>query len=366
MRAVDMWRVWRPAGARVSRPGSRSSKPSMRRGRSSAPRCFGVASACFCVRGAPSTTAAELPTLDAVLVDQVLDAIDVSIDAFNVCRLHAGWQLAVPESGTVGVHYVLRGGGQVAMAGMEPEPFSRGDVVIAPSRTTVRLEPAQPVTRGSVLLQPIRCDDREDLERLLPPMERMAVGDEAGEVGITIASGRVRVRYGGEIDLFTHLNHPLVARTEGDVSVDAAFEGMLREHIASERGGRAMMSAYMTQGLIAVLRCLVRDGDERLPWLRALADARLGRALTTMLDDVAASHSLESLAKVAGMSRSSFSEHFGAAFGLSAMDFLREARIRRATELLRDPTASVQSVAGQVGFASRSAFSRAFKSDRAG
>lgn len=296
-----------------------------------------------------------------MLVDQLLDAIDVSIDAFNLCRLHAGWQLAVPKSGTIGVHYVLLGRGHVVANHVAPLPFTPGAVIVAPSRTAVRLEPADPVTRGSLLLQPIRCNDRDDLRRLMPSFERVAIGEHADETALTIASGRVRARYGGQVDLFTHLHRPLVVETEGDVAVKAAFEGMLREHVSEQSGGRAMMSAYMTQGLIAVLRRLVQRGDQRLPWLRALTDERLGRTLTSMLDDLAAPHSLESLAKTAGMSRSSFSEHFTAAFGLSAMDFLREARIRRAAELLRNPDESVQAVANRVGFASRSAFSRAFK-----
>jgi len=42
------------------------------------------------------------------------------------------------------------------------------------------------------------------------------------------------------------------------------------------------------------------------------------------------------------------------------MDYLRDIRLRRAAELLRQGGMSIDSIASKVGFASRSYFSRAF------
>ena len=94
----------------------------------------------------------------------------------------------------------------------------------------------------------------------------------------------------------------------------------------------------------------------------ALGVARsLARALDVMLDAPEQPHTLESVAKAAGMSRSAFSERFGQAFGRSAMELLREVRLDRGAELLRATELSVQAVAEKVGFSSRSHFSRAFR-----
>ena len=81
-----------------------------------------------------------------------------------------------------------------------------------------------------------------------------------------------------------------------------------------------------------------------------------------MLEAPGESHTLESLAKIAGMSRSSFSEHFAATFGVSPMELLRETRLRRAAQLLRTSDRPIKTIAAEVGFSSRSHFSRAFKS----
>ena len=62
------------------------------------------------------------------------------------------------------------------------------------------------------------------------------------------------------------------------------------------------------------------------------------------------------------MSRSAFSEHFSQTFGRTAMELLRQIRLDRAAQLLRTSELPVQTVAERVGFASRSSFSRAFRS----
>lgn len=61
------------------------------------------------------------------------------------------------------------------------------------------------------------------------------------------------------------------------------------------------------------------------------------------------------------MSRTVFSERFKAAFGQSAIEFAKETRLARAAHLLTSSDAPVKAIAQDVGFSSRSHFSRAFK-----
>jgi len=70
---------------------------------------------------------------------------------------------------------------------------------------------------------------------------------------------------------------------------------------------------------------------------------------------------VESLADVAGMSRSAFSESFTEAFGRPPMTFLHQLRMQRAANLLTQASYSVEQVAARIGFSSRSHFSHAFK-----
>jgi transcriptional regulator GlxA family with amidase domain len=64
---------------------------------------------------------------------------------------------------------------------------------------------------------------------------------------------------------------------------------------------------------------------------------------------------------MAGMSRSAFSEHFSKTFGRTAMEFVKGVRLRRAAELLVTTKRPIKAIAVDVGYHSRSHFTRAFK-----
>jgi AraC family transcriptional activator of mtrCDE len=122
-----------------------------------------------------------------------------------------------------------------------------------------------------------------------------------------------------------------------------------------------MMTALMNQCLILVLRRVSEESDGGLPWLSALEDPRLERVMETILKHPERRHTVESLADVSNMSRSTFARHFEQCFGRSPMDYVRDVRLRRAARLLHLGDLSVDGVAAKVGFASRSHFSRAFQ-----
>ena len=124
---------------------------------------------------------------------------------------------------------------------------------------------------------------------------------------------------------------------------------------------RTMMTALMNQCVIDVLRKVSEADAESLPWLTALTDARLARVIDTVLDRPGAPHTLDTLAALAAMSRSTFVRHFEDHTGRTPMDYVRDVRLRSAAKLLRaHDDLSVDAVAGKVGYASRSQFSRAF------
>ena len=118
----------------------------------------------------------------------------------------------------------------------------------------------------------------------------------------------------------------------------------------------------MTQCIVYLFRYLTEQSDGRLPWLSGLEDPNLAQAVDVIFERPEASHTVDSLADVAFMSRSVFAERFRATFGSTPINFLHDVRLRRAAELLRQPEdAPIERVAHRVGFSSRSHFSRAFK-----
>jgi transcriptional regulator GlxA family with amidase domain len=95
------------------------------------------------------------------------------------------------------------------------------------------------------------------------------------------------------------------------------------------------------------------------------SDARIGRAIAAILDCPSADHSVTTLARTAAMSRSAFARDFKASLGIAPMEFVSRIRLNMARRLLVSTTRPIDAIAAEVGFRSRSHFSRVFR-DRYG
>jgi len=109
----------------------------------------------------------------------------------------------------------------------------------------------------------------------------------------------------------------------------------------------------------------IRRHIERLPstemgWLAGLRDPVVGRALGALHGEPRATWTVETLARLVGLSRSVFAERFTAMVGHPPMQYLTLWRMQLASRLLVDG-GSVAEVATAVGYESEPAFSRAFK-----
>ncbi len=96
-------------------------------------------------------------------------------------------------------------------------------------------------------------------------------------------------------------------------------------------------------------------------WLAALGDPHVGRAIMLLHAKPAADWTLEELGKQVGLSRSALHERFVGLVGQAPIQYLTNWRIQRSANLLRDSTATVATIAQDVGYDSEAAFSRAFK-----
>jgi len=114
--------------------------------------------------------------------------------------------------------------------------------------------------------------------------------------------------------------------------------------------------------LIQVLRWILDNPSQlALPQglIPGLSDERLAPALVAMHEAPGESWSLHTLARRSNMSRSAFAAHFREVVGTTPVDYLTEWRLTIARQQLR-AGAAVSTVAAELGYASASAFSRAF------
>jgi len=126
-------------------------------------------------------------------------------------------------------------------------------------------------------------------------------------------------------------------------------------------GKQAMLDRLIEIIIIQLLRDLMEEKRFQVGLLAGLADPKLAKAINAMHDDPAHAWILEDLASIAGMSRARFATRFRETIGTTPGNYLTEWRIGVAQTLLRRGQ-SVQIVAGEVGYASASALSRAFLS----
>ncbi|RYG89230.1 AraC family transcriptional regulator [Loktanella sp. IMCC34160] len=86
--------------------------------------------------------------------------------------------------------------------------------------------------------------------------------------------------------------------------------------------------------------------------------SRIAKAIARIRKDFRAPVSVTDLARLAGMSQSSFHEHFKSVTGTTPLQYLKDLRLIEARSLLRDGRRSVSETSFEVGYESPTHFSR--------
>lgn len=122
-----------------------------------------------------------------------------------------------------------------------------------------------------------------------------------------------------------------------------------------------MSAALLKLVLLSLLRrCLVSTN----PWVERfsiLNDPPIARAFAEMANRPSDQHTVHSLSQSVALSRSAFMARFTAAVGEAPMAVLRRLRMRHAASLLAANANSIDQVAMQAGYQSRSSFTRTFR-----
>jgi AraC-like DNA-binding protein len=113
--------------------------------------------------------------------------------------------------------------------------------------------------------------------------------------------------------------------------------------------------------LVEILRSRLPGlGKGQFGLLSGLADPTISRALSAMHKDVANRWTVAKLARLCGVSRSTFATRFRKIVGVGPIDYLLRWRMALAKDELRLAKSSIAEISFAVGFESASAFSAAF------
>jgi len=286
-------------------------------------------------------------------VDALLAAVSVEIEAFAICQIGEGVRLIVPPIEMIIVHYVLEGTLHVTIGDDESLEAGPGTMLIVPPERSQHL-----ATSSNALM------NKGAFEVCTPVREGILVIDATdgkGEPTLRIACGAVLPNPLGSFGPLKTLARPVVEGLSGYPVVSASFAALLEEIKAPKEGSRALMSALMKACLVVLLRQHLEASRTAGTAPAVFQDTRLSRAIGAILNFPAAPHSLASLSKEAGMSRSAFAHEFRAAVDHTPMEFVARVRLDLAYRLLETTALGVEGIAAAVGFSSRSHFSHLFR-----
>jgi AraC-like DNA-binding protein len=256
--------------------------------------------------------------------------------------------------GAAKFHVVLHGAASLALDAAAPVGLACGDLVLLPHGDghIMQDQPGSPV---------------QHLDRILADHPV----DTAGRLSYGGGGARTRLLCGG-FELRPSLPDDLADILPATLVLDAAGAGLTRwleplfallqeETQATAPGASAIFAkladVFLSQALRSYLATAPTTAALEHP---ASIDPGIARALKLLRSQPAAHWTVDDLARVAGMSRTSFTTRFRAAVGEPPISYLTRLRLTRAAGYLATTNRNVRHVAHLVGYNNEASFSKAF------
>jgi AraC-like DNA-binding protein len=282
---------------------------------------------------------------------------DLRIASSVLCRsvMAPPWGFGIANRDVGSFHMVVDGGGWLEVDGLEgPIALRPGDLAVLPHGSAHWVKDA-PATKAPALTSILARHEVIDGELRFggdhgPPTEIVC--------GVFALEGGPRTPWMSRLP-------PVVlsaARRAPDDWRAAVVEALRNEARSPTTGGAAIVNRLLETLLADALRTELSgsEGEVMAP-ADALTDHRIGSVLARLHEIPEADWRIESLAKLAAMSRSAFSDRFRSIVGQPPMRYLTALRLSRAARLLRSGDMTVAEIARKVGYASAESLSRAFK-----
>ena len=288
-------------------------------------------------------------------LERLLSTLEVNFVKLSECLISPGWRLSFQPEELPAVHYTIQGTGRFGIEetfSVDLEPHSL--IIVPPSRTfhIDNMVEYRPV--GTLEGNPLKWPH-------VPPGEVRRISAGEDEPKILVICGYFRASYGTSLDLFSPLGAPIFEKFDSRDQLDQKLRAALDELVGQEVGAGAMTASLLKQVLIAVFRRSLSSMGLWIERFSALRDVHVARALAEMAARPSAPHTLQSLSKISGLSRSGFIDRFTAVLGCTPMTALRQLRLKHAAHLLITDGVSIEQAANAAGYQSRSSFIRAFR-----
>lgn len=290
------------------------------------------------------------------LLSDILDTLVLRGQLYFRTCFNSPWAISVPDQpGTVRFHLAMQGECYISVDSGQEILLRQGDLVLIPAGS------------GHIL------SDR-DKHKPAALDNVLAETGFTGEGTFTVGKGDSNAATQLMCGHFTFAegsNHPVLRAMPPMLHVSAAVRAnafwldealrLMARQVMSETPGSQSAIRRMSEVIfIETIRCCANQSPELARLMEAFTDPKISRAIVAMHKAANERWTVESLASEAAMSRSRFANRFQELVGCGPLGYLAEWRLQRARSLLSGSSISIQEIAGQVGYQSAAAFTRAF------
>ncbi|MBX5154504.1 AraC family transcriptional regulator [Rhizobium lentis] len=262
------------------------------------------------------------------------------------------WALTLDDlAGRIKCYTVMKGDCWLSIEGIGGAlKVSAGDCFVLPSGRPVHIasDPQVEPRRASEVLDPNRSGE---------------VVTYNGGGDVLLVGSRFEVD-GRHAEFMLKTLPPLIRiDTSSDKARLRLYLDLMMAELKEMKPGAMSVAQNLSHMILAqALRLYLKAVCEaEVGWFAALSDARLGKAIEAMHSEPSRAWTLEALAHKAGMSRSSFANHFRRRVGETPMSYLTQRRMMSAAERLSQGRESIAQISASLGYASEHSFNTAFK-----
>jgi AraC-like DNA-binding protein len=272
------------------------------------------------------------------------------------------WGVRVPPYKNVArFHFAHRGEALVRVEGVsEPVALAQGDLIVIPHGEAHVLS-----CRHSGPDHALPLDDVLS-QSGFPGHGTLVWGGAESASDTQLICGHFALAEGAQHLLFDRLPAFIHLRGYGDDSgpwLEATLK-VIGAEAGHARLGGDLIALKMSEAIFAqAIRAHIEQTGDETQGLSGFADPYLSRALSAFHSTPTQDWSVATLAREAGLSRTSFAERFSARLGVTPMAYVKSWRMQIARDALSEQGLSVAEAAEVSGYASESAFSRVFKKE---
>lgn len=286
------------------------------------------------------------------VLEHVLARVNVRGHLDERCELAAPWSLSREESadGAIPYHIVMRGSAILTRSSGASVELGAGDVLLLPAGEPHKI-------REEFVSMP--------MPGMVPSSrETTIVVDRRESSRSILLCGRFVIQREWCRLLKTLLPPVLLVKTQHAANHDRLrhLVAIMQEESREELCGSSSILRHLSAALFGLTLRAATDVQQPAVGLLALArHPRLSEAALRVLESPGEPWGIQDIADLSHMSRSSVIRAFYAVAGVSPAEFVLGVRIAASSQMLIDSRSSVASIAEAVGYASESAFQRAFK-----